>query len=152
MDAVVLLKKDHRAVEDPFGQFERARSSDRKLRIVSEIRQELEVHTRIEEELFYPAYEEAARAEGQAMVAEAHEEHNVVKRLLEELESLTPDDEAFEAKVTVLQESIEHHVKEEETEMFPDARKRLKDDVETLGDRIMEMKDRLITTGAARSS
>jgi hemerythrin superfamily protein len=115
-DALTLLRKDHRTVKGLFRQFERAQRSKRK--IVGEIERELETHATIEEEIFYPAVQsEVAQAED--LVHEAIEEHRVVRNLLSEITVLEPDDEQYDAKVKVLQENVEHHIEEEEGEMFP---------------------------------
>ncbi|HZO28996.1 MAG TPA: hemerythrin domain-containing protein, partial [Chloroflexota bacterium] len=121
MDAVKLLKDDHKKVKELFRQFEKARSTDRKKVIAEEAMHELEVHAEIEEEIFYPAAKAKADAEGKELVAEAVEEHHVVKVLIGELKSMREVNEQFEAKFTVLIENVEHHIEEEEKEMLPDA-------------------------------
>ena len=100
-----------------------------------EIASKLEVHTAIEEEIFYPAFREAAGTKkGEEQVLEAYEEHHVVKLVLGEIPQLDCGAETFEAKMTVLKELIEHHVEEEEKEMFPSAEKKLgKTRLEELG-------------------
>jgi hemerythrin-like domain-containing protein len=123
MDAITLLKNDHREVEKLFKAFEKAgdRAKATKQRTVDKIIEELSVHAAIEEQIFYPA----VRAEVDDMestVLESMEEHHVVKWLLSEIDKLSPDDERFDAKVTVLIENVRHHVKEEESELFPEVR------------------------------
>lgn len=144
MDAITLLKDDHKKVKELFRQFERARSADRKKQIAEEVFQELEVHSAIEEEIFYPAVRQKADEEGQEIVAEGIEEHHVVDVLIKELKSLPEVNEQFEAKFTVLIENVEHHIEEEEKEMLPDAKKTLGDDIEMLGDQLAERKQQLM--------
>jgi hemerythrin superfamily protein len=126
MDAISLLKDDHRTVERLFKRFEK--TGDRALvdrrRIVNEIIRELSIHAEIEETIFYPAVREAVPPT-EDMVLESLEEHHVVKWLLSELDGMAPDAERFEAKVTVLMENVRHHVKEEESDLFPKVRRAL---------------------------
>lgn len=123
-DALTLLKSDHRTVEELFRQFEKGRTGGRtKQQIVHELIKELSVHAAIEEKVFYPAVREQAKQKGEDLVLESLEEHHLVKVMLEELETMSPEDERYEAKVHVLMENVTHHAKEEEKEMFPQARK-----------------------------
>ena len=123
-DAIALLKQDHKTVETLFRKFEQAGDNALKLkrRIVDQIVRELAVHATIEEQVFYPAVR-AKVAKLEDDVLEALEEHHVVKWTLKELENLPPEAERFDAKVKVLMESIRHHLKEEENELFPKVRK-----------------------------
>ena len=111
-DAIALLKADHREVEGYFEEFEKARSVDRKHELAQKICGALTVHATIEEEIYYPAFLEVTEEED--LHHEAAVEHESAKRLIAEIESSGPDDEYFDAKVTVLSEMIKHHVKEEE--------------------------------------
>ncbi|HEV7609325.1 MAG TPA: hemerythrin domain-containing protein [Steroidobacteraceae bacterium] len=122
-DAIALLKADHRQVSDWFAQFEKAKSGDRKLELATRICDALKVHTRIEEEIFYPAFLEATRDKD--LHHEAEIEHDAAKKLIAEIDASGPDDDYYEAKVKVLSEMIKHHVKEEEQPggMFAEARK-----------------------------
>ena len=126
MDAITLLKNDHKTVERLFKQFEKAgdRASVEKRRIVDRIIEELSVHASIEEQYFYPATR-ATVPKTEKIVLESLEEHHVVKWLLSELVDLDPTNERFDAKVTVLIESVRHHVEEEEGEYFPMVRAQL---------------------------
>ena len=110
-DAIALLKADHRKVEKLFESFESARDSDRKRALVEQICTELSVHTTIEEEIFYPACKEAVQED---LLEESYVEHDGAKVLMAELMEGSPDDDFYDAKVTVLSEMIKHHVKEEE--------------------------------------
>ena len=122
MDAIAMLKADHRKVEDLFEQFEKARSDDRKKKLADEVCMELIVHTMIEEEIFYPALRGKVEDD---ILDEAYVEHDGAKLLIAELLQSEPSANFFEAKVTVLSEEIKHHVKEEErgsSGMFAQAR------------------------------
>lgn len=151
MDAIKLLKDDHRKVESLFAEYESMgeRAKVSRQRIVAEITKELEIHTQIEEEIFYPAYMKAAKEADDTL--EAYEEHHVAKFVLSELKSLDPAHERYTAKVTVLKELIEHHVCEEEKEMFPHAKKVMsREQLTSLGQQMAEMKQRLQTEGSKR--
>jgi hemerythrin superfamily protein len=111
MDAIQLLKADHRTVEGLFEEFENAKGGKAKQRIANQICMELIVHAQIEEEIFYPAVKEAIDEE---IYTEAYVEHDGAKLLIAEILSGDPDDEFYDASVKVLSEMIKHHVKEEE--------------------------------------
>src|ERR1051325_8682045 len=137
MDAIELLKQDHEKVSGIFEKLEPTTEQAVKTReeLFAKLKNELDVHARIEEQIFYPAIKEAQ--ETHDITLEAFEEHAVVKRLLAELEELPKDDETWGAKLKVLQENVEHHVEEEEGEMFKSARKVLsKEQIEALGARM----------------
>jgi hemerythrin superfamily protein len=125
MDAVTLLRNDHRTVEKMFKEFERLHkkggSDAQKQRLVAKIIKELSVHTAIEEEIFYPAVRSEVDGADDTIL-ESLEEHHVAKWVLSELESMGPETERFDAKTTVLIESVRHHVEEEEQELFPEVR------------------------------
>ena len=116
-DAIALLKTDHGTVSGLFAAYEKAGSSKKKKALVAEICNELSVHVRIEEEIFYPAIK-AALAD-KLLVQEATVEHAGVKDLIAQLEGVEPDSELYDAKVKVLSEYVDHHVKEEQDDMFP---------------------------------
>ncbi|HWW64800.1 MAG TPA: hemerythrin domain-containing protein [Sphingomonadaceae bacterium] len=142
-DAIALLKADHRKVEDLFDQFEKARDKARKQKIVQQICTELKVHTTIEEELFYPTFR--GKIEDDTL-DEAYVEHDGAKVLVNDLQSASPSDEYYDAKVTVLAEEIRHHVAEEERPsegMFAQVRKTDVDLVE-LRDKLMARKKELL--------
>jgi hemerythrin superfamily protein len=145
-DAVALIKADHRRVEQLFREFEEAgdRAYKTKHQLVERMIRELEVHATIEEETYYPAVEAKARKDGKELVAEAVEEHHVVKILLGELASMSAEDEAFDAKVTVLMENVRHHVEEEEGEMLPQSEEVLgKEELTRLGEGMAARKRQL---------
>ena len=145
-DALALIKADHRKVERLFREFEEAgdRAYKTKQDLVAEIIKELEVHATIEEETYYPAVEAKAKKDGKELVAEAVEEHHVVKVLLGELAAMSAEDQAFEAKVTVLMENVRHHVEEEEQELLPQSEKVLgEEELTRLGEEMAARKRQL---------
>jgi len=127
MDAVTLLRNDHKTVEGLFKKFEKAGPNAHKTRqdLVEKIVEELSIHAAIEEQTLYPAAREAM-PDASEQVLEALEEHHIVKWVLSELDGMDPHDERFQAKVTVLIENVRHHVKEEEGELFPELRRAMK--------------------------
>ena len=120
-DAIVILKADHDKVKDLFDSFKKTDSMSEKKRLATEAITELRIHATIEEELFYPALRGKQEVD-QDLLNESDEEHHVAKLLIGELITMTTEDH-FVAKFTVLAENIEHHVKEEENDLFPQARK-----------------------------
>lgn len=124
MDAIALLKADHKTVESLFRRFEQAGPNAKKLKrkLVDQMVRELAIHAVIEEQVFYPIVRAQVK-KAEDTVLEALEEHHVVKWLLKELEDLPPDAERFDAKVKVLIENVRTHVKEEERVLFPQVRK-----------------------------
>ncbi len=146
-DALALLKQDHREVNALFKQFEQAGPSARakKRKLVDSMIEELSRHAQIEELVFYPAVRREV-AGSTSNVLESLEEHHVVKWLLSELDGRDPADERFDAKVTVLIESVRHHVREEENELFPRVRARLgRERLLAIGDEMRDAKPRVST-------
>ena len=142
-DAVALLKEDHRTVEDLFAQFEKASGDGRKEKLAKQICLELSVHATIEEEIFYPACEGKVDED---LLKEAYVEHDGAKMLIGQIMTGSPDDEYYDAKVTVLKEQIEHHVEEEEKRMeglFSQARKAGLD-MDALGEELASRKEALM--------
>jgi hemerythrin superfamily protein len=139
-DAIALLKADHKQVAGWFEQFKKARNDERKGKLATQICQALRVHTTIEEEIFYPAFLVATRDEDKHHEAEV--EHAGAKKLIAEIEAMTPGEEYFDAKVKVLSEMIKHHVKEEEKPggMFAEARKSDMD-LDDVGQRLRARKE-----------
>lgn len=143
-NAITMLTEDHANVRKMFKQFEKTKDEAEdaeKAELVSQICTELKLHTQLEEECFYPAAREAL--EEQDLLEEAEVEHASAKELISQLESMNPGDELYDAKVTVLGEYVEHHVKEEEKEMFPKIRK-AKLDLEELAEQMSEIKSRSV--------
>ncbi|HEX8839610.1 MAG TPA: hemerythrin domain-containing protein [Sphingomicrobium sp.] len=140
-DAIALLKEDHRTVEKLFDDFEKAKGEGRKEKLARQICLELTVHTKIEEEIFYPACEGKIEED---MLKEAKVEHDSAKLLIAEIEGGSgQSDDFFDAKVQVLGEQVEHHVKEEEGELFKEVRK-ADIDLKALGEQLAERKKELV--------
>jgi hemerythrin superfamily protein len=143
--AVQLLKADHRKVEKLFASFEDA-DADEKQTIATEIMTELKVHMEVEEQLFYPFVRTIL--EDTMLVTEAEIEHNSAKELMTQIQDATDADEEFEASVKVLKEQIEHHVKEEENELFPKLKSH-KDELDGLGEEMEALKENLSSMTAS---
>ena len=142
MDAITLLRDDHRKVEDLFEQFEKATGDGRKQKLALEICKELTIHTIIEEEIFYPAIEGKVDED---LLKESFVEHDAAKVMIAEIEGGQPSDEFYDAKVKVLKEEIEHHVEEEEKPkegLFAQTRE-ADVDLKDLGERIQMRKQAL---------
>jgi hemerythrin superfamily protein len=116
--AIALLKKDHREVEGYFEEYEELRDDNAKADLAEKICTALKVHTKIEEEIFYPKARQATQDSN--LLDEALVEHAGAKHLIEEIEAMAVGDDLYDAKITVLGEQIKHHVKEEEEELFPE--------------------------------
>ncbi|MGE5502660.1 MAG: hemerythrin domain-containing protein [Ignavibacteriales bacterium] len=144
-DAIQLLKADHREVEQMFSKFENTNGAATKSKLADQICLALKVHTQIEEEIFYPAAREALTDE--EMIDEAVVEHAAAKDLIAEIEAMDVDEDLFDAKVKVLSEQIEHHVEEEEKELFPKLQK-TDMDMRMLGMRMAERKKELMSSMA----
>ena len=148
-DAIALLKADHKAVKELFEQVEdtseRAKAQLQKLG--DQICTELTIHTQIEEQIFYPAIQEKTKRghkEEKDEVFEAYEEHAAAKKVIEDIQATDAGDESYKPKITTLSELIDHHVKEEETEMFPHVKKLFdEEELVELGQRLAEMKQQL---------
>lgn len=150
MNAFELLKQDHQKVSGIFEKLEPTTERAVKTReeLFEKLRTELEIHAEIEETIFYPVLKQAAETREIAM--EGFEEHKVVKRLLDEMSALSVESEEWTAKLTVLKENVEHHVEEEEGEMFKSARQVLsKEQIEELGARMEAQKKQLSASARA---
>ena len=144
MNAFQLLKEDHQKVSGIFQQLEPTTERAEKTRteLFAKLKEELDIHAKIEETIFYPAIKQAA--ETREIVLEGFEEHHVIKTLLKELEAMPVATEEWAAKLKVLQENVEHHVEEEEGEMFQKAREVISEDqINQLGARMEELKTQL---------
>ena len=150
MNAFELLKDDHKKVAELFDSLESA-SGKRKLDVFKRIKSELDVHTHIEETIFYPALEKPE--ETHDLTLEAYEEHKVVKSLLAELAGARAADDEWQAQAKVLRENVEHHVDEEENELFDKAEDALSEEqIEALGDRMAAEKARKLGKPAPAKS
>jgi hemerythrin superfamily protein len=124
-DAIALLKQDHQKVRALLSDLEKTsdRAAGKRQKLLAEIEQELTVHTKIEEQIFYPAFRDAARKDDDGkLYFEALEEHHVVDLVLPEIKQTAVDADEFAAKAKVLKDLVEHHAEEEESEMFPRAK------------------------------
>ena len=150
MNAFTLLKADHKKVAGILEKIDATTERGVKTReeLFTQLKTELDVHAQIEETIFYPAIENAD--ETRDITLEAFEEHRLVKQLLGELEAMDKGDEQWTARFTVLKEQIEHHVEEEEGEMFPKAKKVLgEEEADALGARLEEAKTQEMKAAAA---
>lgn len=141
--AIKLLETDHREVDAMFEAFEAATTGPDQTEIVSRICKALAVHTEIEERIFYPESRRVLQAEGQDQVDEAYVEHASLKGLIQRLDGMRANEPLFKAYVTVLKEYVQHHVKEEEKEYFPEVKKTSLD-LEALGQRMLMLKEQLM--------
>lgn len=143
-DAVSILTEDHKKVKKMFADYEKLMKSgdnnEEKRALVEKICEELIVHTQIEEDIFYPAVRNAIKDDN--LMDEADVEHNGAKNLIVQLQGMEPGDDHYDAKVTVLGENIDHHLKEEQEEMFPKA-KEAKIDLNDLGAKMLERRQEL---------
>jgi hemerythrin-like domain-containing protein len=145
MDAIKLLKDDHDRVKKMLetGDASTERAVKTRTELFSKLKQELEVHEAIEEEIFYPALKQ--HAEAKEIVLEAYEEHGVVDMIMGQLAQTPVEDDTWAAKFSVMKENVEHHIEEEEGEMFKQAREVFdKSDLETLGDQMASRKQALM--------
>jgi hemerythrin superfamily protein len=142
--AVDMLKADHQKVRDFFQQYKAANDQAAKQQIAEQVFVELETHAQIEEMVFYPAFEEAADEEGKQLIEEARQEHQTVKDLIAELREV--HDEEFEVRFRELMQNVEHHVQEEEAEMFPEAQEILAGQDEELMEEMQEIKQQLLAS------
>lgn len=140
-EAIALLRADHKRVSALFEQYEKTRSVAKKKELVRTLCEELTVHAQIEEEIFYPAVKRALR--DKELVPEATVEHATLKNLIAQVEGAEPDGEMFDAKITVMSEYVKHHVKEEQNEMFPKAKKTSLD-MRALGNQMALRKEELL--------
>ena len=143
-EAIEMLKEDHAKVKKAFKEFEKMDRSDAETcrQLVQTVCEDLKVHTTLEEEIFYPALREAM--EDEDILNEAAVEHETAKMLIDQLENMEPDDPNYYATFTVLGEYVMHHVKEEEGEMFPEAKK-TDIDFESLAQRMQDRKAELMS-------
>src|SRR5437763_3239910 len=144
---ITMLKADHVKVKGLLRQLEASgsRSTKERERLVRDIERELKVHSQIEEELFYPTFKKISeKTEAEDLFYEATEEHHVVDMVLPALKAANPKSHEFEAKAKVLKDLVEHHIREEETEMFVEARNLMDDQqLRALGDLMLARKESL---------
>jgi hemerythrin-like domain-containing protein len=143
-DAIAMLRADHQRVRDLFQEYEAATDQQAKRDIAEEAFVELETHAQLEEQIFYPAVNEETE-EGPELVKEALEEHQTVKQLIQALRDAS-DFQGFDATFTALVRHIEHHVEEEESEMFPLAEVELEEDLDQLQEEMQELKQEIMAS------
>lgn len=143
--AVAVLKKDHDHIKSLFEEFEKAKTTVAKEKIIEEALTELKIHAVLEEEMFYPAVRSHV---GSKLMNEADEEHHVAKVLIAELDAKVGDKDHRDAKFMVLAENVRHHIGEEEREMLPKARE-VHLDFSALGQKMLDRKQQLLTKGVA---
>ena len=144
MNAITLLEEDHRKMKKLLSELESTTERGMKTReeLFATVKDELTVHETIEEEIFYPALKEHPKTK--EITLEAYEEHHVVDMVMAEIEGVPFDDERWGAKFKVMKENIEHHIEEEEKEMFKQARQAFEEDeLEALGERMKARKDQM---------
>jgi len=142
MSAIDILEADHREVEELFEEYEKVEDPSDKEQLAVQICKALQVHTQLEEEIFYPATREAI--ENPELIDEAIVEHASAKQLIGEIESMKPEEELYDAKLKVLQEQVVHHVEEEEGELFPEV-EASELDLEALGKKMAERKTAMLS-------
>jgi hemerythrin superfamily protein len=143
-DAIEMLKADHRRVRALFQRYDETDDQGMRQGIVAELFVELELHTQLEESVFYPAFADESNQEGQELVAASLEDHEDIDVLVEELRGLEADQEAFAAKFQELRAKVEQHVQDEESQMFPQAEQALEEQLEELRDEMQEIKEHLL--------
>ena len=145
LDAISMLKDDHQTVKNLFARYESARNFTVRQEAAERVFAELEIHTQLEETIFYPAYETQAGKQGTPLVAESRLVHKRIKELMQALQGLDVEDEAFEMTFSALMDDVQEHVKEEENKMFPEAKQILGDQLEALMDDMLALKARVTT-------
>ena len=148
MNVFELLKQDHQKVSGIFQQIEAADAAGQRTQLFAQLKQELDLHAHVEETILYPALKQSA--ETRSITMEAYEEHQEVKDLLAEIEQTPVDDEEWDALVLELKESVEHHVEEEEGEMFAQARDVLsQEQIDEISQRIETAKQQKSSSAAS---
>jgi hemerythrin-like domain-containing protein len=138
-DAITMLKADHQRVRDLFSQYEATNNQATKRTLAAQVFMELETHAQLEENIFYPAVNEGTD-EGPDLVKDSVQDHETVHQLIQELQGIQQDTDEFDAKFHELIRNVEHHVEEEESEMFPLAEQELAEDLDEMSEEMQEMK------------
>ena len=145
IDAIAMLKADHQRVKDLFTQYEATSNPETKRTLADEVFVELETHAQLEENIFYPSLNEETE-EGPELVKESLQEHATVKQLIAELRQMGPQNNGFDAKFHELMHNVEHHVAEEEAEMFPLAEEELAEDLDEMSGEMQELKKEILAS------
>ena len=140
-NAVQLIKQDHKKVASLFQKYQKTKGAEAKRKIAEQAMEQLEIHSKLEEEIFYPAAKK--EIEDSDLINEAVKEHGTVKELIEELRGMSPGDEEFEEKWSELVENVEHHVQEEESELLPEVED-TEIDLSEFGEEMAERKEELM--------
>ena len=145
-EAIAMLIEDHQKVQKLFKTFERTEDQEQQEQLATQICNELTVHTQLEEQVFYPAAREALEEDEADLIEEATVEHQVAKELIEKIQQSRPHDEEYCALVTVLGEYVNHHIDEEQKELFPQLKKKRNEiDFDALGEEMMQKKQELMS-------
>lgn len=148
MNIFTILESDHQKIKTMFSKFHGLEDEKKegKQKLADEIFSELEIHTQIEEEFFYPAILKslADDEKGKRLLEAAYTDHRLVKERIEELRALEAEDEVFLVKFSVLRENVENHMEEEEGELFPEAKKLLEGKIENISRLVQERKEELM--------
>lgn len=146
MNPFTLLKDDHKKVKALFKEYEALgdMSFRKKEKIAEQVFQMLEVHMFIEEDIFYPSIEMNTDLEGKDLVLKAYEEHKVVRDLIDQLQDMEIEDETYDAKFKVMSENVIHHIEEEESEVFPKAKKALSDAADEISEQMQSLQEELL--------
>ena len=145
VDAIGMLKEDHQRVKDLFAQYEGTSNAEAKWTVAEEVFVELETHAQLEENIFYPSVNEETE-EGPELVQDSLQEHATVKQLIQELRQMGPQSHAFDAKFHELMRNVEHHVAEEEAEMFPLAAEELAEDLDEMSAEMQALKKEILAS------
>ena len=148
MNPVEMLKDDHRNVEQLFSQYRQASDDHDKQQLADTILKEIEVHSKLEEQVFYPAVHNKAEGQLQQVLRHSQEEHAAVDQLIAELKAIGSLDARFEATFQQLMQKVQEHVQDEELRMLPEAQTRLGSDADSLAQQMQQKKQELL--GAAR--
>lgn len=145
VNAIQLLLDEHKKFRQLITEFEESgeRAHKTKQKTAEELIEELRAHAQLEEQIFYPAARQKADKELEGVILEGIEEHRIADFMMERLEDVEPEDETFDAKFKALSESVKHHLKEEESKLFPEARKLLQEDLERLGEEMEALERQL---------
>jgi hemerythrin-like domain-containing protein len=146
IDAIAMLKEDHQRVRDLFQEYEAARDPRAQRVIAEEACTEIELHAQMEEEIFYPAVEDAVEVDQQELVEDSLREHQAMKDVIRELREMGPDDPQFATKFHELQVLVERHVAKEEAEMFPHAQEALAEDLDEMSAEMQELQQELMAS------
>jgi len=145
VDAIAMLKEDHQRVKDLFAQYEGTSNAEAKWTVAEEVFVELETHAQLEENIFYPSVNEETE-EGPELVQDSLQEHATVKQLIQELRQMGPQNRAFDAKFHELMRHVDHHVAEEEADMFPLAAEELAEDLDEMSAEMQALKKEILAS------